>query len=299
MAGAVSDARLYDLPADFVQTYRVRLGQVSTEEAQATARATIRPDSMVIVVVGDGAKIYDRIKDIASVTIVDPEGKPLTPEEFQPKASALPLDLKALVARRDSFTVLMQGNPLGYETSVLEPGPQGFRYTETIKIGPFVDQTTVLELDPSAGMRSIKQSGKVQGQEVAIDVQYQGGRAKGSATTPDPATRQMKSVTIDTALVAGTLDDNAVQALIPALPWAPGAKWTFNVLSAGQNQIKTWTLAVSGKESVTLGGEAVEAYRADLAGGDAPLILWVSTAAPHRLVKIGIAGQPVEFIRAP
>ena len=49
---AVANARLYGLPADYVQTYRVKVGAVSSVQVQTTARATIRPQSAVIVVVG-------------------------------------------------------------------------------------------------------------------------------------------------------------------------------------------------------------------------------------------------------
>ena len=72
-----------------------------------------------------------------------------------------------------------------------------------------------------------------------------------------------------------------------------------NVLSAGQGEIKPWTLSVTGTETVKVGTQSVEAYRAELSGGPSPVTLWVSTAAPHLLVKLGIAGQPVEFIRVP
>jgi hypothetical protein len=145
----------------------------------------------------------------------------------------------------------------------------------------------------------VKQVGKVAGQDAAIDVSYAGGRAKGTASAPDPQTGQIKRITLDTALAPGTLDDNAVQALFPAFRWAPGAKWTFNVLSAGQGEIKPWTLAVTGTEQVMVGTGQVEAYKAELSGPSAPLTIWVSTAAPHLLLKLAIAGQPLEFIRVP
>ncbi|HEV8150218.1 MAG TPA: insulinase family protein [Gemmatimonadales bacterium] len=299
VADAVANARLYGLPRDYVQTYRVKLAAVTAAQVLATAQATIRPQSAVIVVVGDGAKIYDRIKDVAPVSIVDPEGKPLTPGDLAPKAAALELDLGALVPRRDSFAISYGGNPIGWQRAVLEQTGDGFRYTEDTQLAGVVNQTTVLELDTTGGMRSLKQSGKVQGQDVAIDVSYAGGRAKGSAKTPDPKTGKIKAVTIDTALTPGTIDDNAIQALLPALKWSAGAKWTINVLSAGQGEIKPWTLAVTGSETVSGRGVTVAAYRAELNGGEAPLVLWVSTAAPHRLVKIAVAGQPFEFVRVP
>jgi zinc protease len=299
VAGAVANARLYGLAPDYVQTYRVRLGAVTAAQVQATAQATIRPQSAAIVVVGDGAKIYEQIKDVAPITIVDPEGKPLTPLDLSPKVAALELDMSAIVARRDSFAIRLNGAPVGWQRGVVEPTAEGYRYTEDLRLGGFVEQTTVLEFDRTGAMRSVKQTGKQQGQDVSIDVSYAGGRAKGSAKTPDPATGQLKAVTIDTALAPGTLDDNALQALLPALRWRADATWTFNVLSAGQGELKPWTLKVTGTEPVKLGEQSVEAFRAELSGGPAPLVLWVSTGAPHRLLKLSIAGQPVEFVRVP
>jgi zinc protease len=299
VADAVANARLYGLAPDFVQTYRVRIGAVTAPQVQATAQATIRAGAAAIVVVGDGSKIYESLKGIAPISIVDPEGKPLTPADLSPKVVALDLDLSMLVPRRDSFSISLQNNPIGWQRGLLDKTADGFRYTEDTHIATFVNQTTVLEMDATGRMKSVKQTGKVQGQDAMVDVVYDGGRAKGTATTPDPQTRQIKKVTIDTVVAEGTIDDNAVQALLPALKWKAGAKWTINVLSAGQAEIKPWTLAVSGTESVTVGGRPVEAYRTELTGPPAPLTFWVSTAAPHLLLKIAIAGAPVDFVRVP
>jgi zinc protease len=296
VAGAVATARLYGLGPDYVQTYRVRLGAVSPAEAQAAARTVIRPDQAVIVVVGDGQKIYDRIKDVAPVRIVDPEGTPLSVEDLNPKAAALDLDLAALVPRRDSFAINAQGAELGWLRGVLERTDSGFRYVEDTRIANFVNQTTTLELDPRAGMRSVKQSGTVQGIQASIDVRFNGTRATGTASVPGPD--GVKSVTIDTTLAPGTIDDNAIQALLPAFPWKPDAKWTFAVLSSGQGEIRTVTLAVTGTESVTVGGQTVECYRAEVSGLQSPVTFLVSTATPHRLMKILVAGTPIEMIRA-
>lgn len=299
VAGAVANARLLGLPNDYVQTYRVRLGAVTAADAQAAARGVIRPDAAVIVVVGDGQKIYEKIKDLAPTTIQDPEGKPVSVDDLVPKPTALDLDLSRLVARRDSFAILLQGNSLGWLRGVLERTPQGYRYTEDTRLAGLVQQTTILEMDPQSATQTIKQTGSVQGQPVSIDVTFTGGRARGTARSPDPQTGQVRSVTIDTAIVAGTLDDNAIQALLPAFRWAPDARWRLNVLSASQGELRVVTLAVTGTEPVAIGTEQVEAYRAELSGGAQGFTFWVSTTAPHRLLKIGIAGAPVEFVRAP
>lgn len=297
VAGAVANARLLGLPADYVQTYRVRVGAVTAAAAQAAAQAAIRPDQAVIVVVGDGQKIYESIRKFAPTRIVDPEGKALTPDDLTPRVATLDLDLTALTPRRDSLAIMVQGNQLGYLRAVLAKTPGGFQYVEETHIAALVDQTTTLDMDSSAGMKHVKQVGQVQGIAAAIDVGFENGRAKGTASTPS-ADRTIKTVAIDTALAPGTLDDNAIQALLPAFRWAPGAKWTFQVLSTGQGEIRTMTLTVSGTESVIVNGAAVECYRAELTGGQQAITFLVSTAAPHRLMKLTVAGAPIEMIRA-
>jgi zinc protease len=298
VANAVANARLYGLPADYVQTYRVRLGEVTPAAAQAAARAAIRPEAAVIVVVGDAQKLYDRVKEIAPTRLVDPEGKSLTPEDLNPKAAALDLDLAALVPRRDSFTVMLQGNPVGWQRGVLERTGDGFTYTEDVSLGGQVRTTTVLTLDGRARLRRIQQSGSQMGQSVSVDVTVADGQAKGTARAPNPQTGQMKEVTIDTAVTEGTVDDNSVQALVPAFRWQPGARWTFSVFSAAQADIKPWTMSVAGTDVVKIGEREIQAYRVELAGAPAPFMLWVSAAAPHDILKMAIAGQPLEWIRA-
>ena len=103
---------------------------------------------------------------------------------------------------------------------------------------------------------------------------------------------------IQTTLAAGTLDDNAIQALLPAFRWKAGAKWTLSVFSASENAVRTVTLAVAATEPVTLeGGLSTEAYRAELTGGLQPVTFWVTTVAPYRLLKVAIAGTPIEMLR--
>lgn len=297
VAGAVANARLLGLPTDFVQTYRVRLGAVTAAEAQAAAQAAIRPDAAVIIVVGDGQKVYDRVKEFAPTRIVDVEGKPLAPEELNPKAATLDLDLAALVPRHDSLAIMVQGNQLGWLRGVLERTPDGFRYVEDTRIASFVSQTTTLDMDPKAEMTHVRQSGTVQGVAAAINVSFANGRARGDASTPAPD-GSIKTITIDTTFAPGTLDDNAVQALLPAFRWAPAARWTFQVLSTGQGEFRTMTLRVTGTEAVTVGGNAVECYTAELTGGPQPVNFWISTAAPHRLMKLTVTGTPIEMVRA-
>ncbi|HEX9167234.1 MAG TPA: pitrilysin family protein, partial [Gemmatimonadales bacterium] len=147
VAGAVANARLYGLGADYVQNYRVRLSEVTAAQVESAARELMRADAAAIVVVGDGAKIYDRIKGIAPTRIVDPEGAPLTAADLVAKAAALPFDVRSLAAKSDSFGIMVQGNQLGAMTASLEPTADGFRYVEATNVAAFVQQRTEVTTD--------------------------------------------------------------------------------------------------------------------------------------------------------
>ena len=177
---------------------------------------------------------------------------------------------------------------------MLEATADGLRYTEETQIpAAGVQQITTLLLGAKGEMRQVTQSGKAQGQDSKIDVTYADGRVKGSATTPGQG--GPKTIAIDTTIAAGTIDDNAIQALLPGLPWAAGARWSAPVFASGQGASTQMTLAVTGEESVTVPAGTFAVYRAELSGGPQPVTFYVTKAAPFRLVKVAIAGTPIEM----
>jgi zinc protease len=295
VAGAVSNAKLLGLPDDYLQMYRTRLAAVTAKQLQDAAKEVIRPDAALIVVVGDATKIYEPLKDIAPTRIVDVEGEPLEPSELTVAAESLPLDATKLVARTDSFSVLVQGNPFGYQTSTLTKTADGFQYVEESQIGPVLSQRTEITLSGTGEVRKVAQSGKVQGQDMKIDIAVADGHASGSSTTPGP--QGMKTVTVDTDVPSGVIDDNGLTALLPALPWSADASWSFPVLSSGEGTVKTYTLKVAGTESVTVPAGTAETYKVEMSGGQQPVTMYITTAAPHQVMKITVAGAPIEIVR--
>jgi zinc protease len=295
VAGAVSNAKLLGLPDDYLQMYRTRLAAVTAKQLQDAAKEVIRPDAALIVVVGDATKIYEPLKDIAPTRIVDVEGEPLDPSELTVAAASLPLDATKLVARTDSFSVLVQGNPFGYQKSTLTKTADGFQYVEESQIGPVLSQRTEITLSGTGEVRKVAQSGKVQGQDMKIDIAVADGHASGSSTTPGP--QGMKTVTVDTDVPSGVIDDNGLTALLPALPWSADASWSFPVLSSGEGTVKTYTLKVAGTESVTVPAGTAETYKVEMSGGQQPVTMYITTAAPHQVMKITVAGAPIEIVR--
>jgi hypothetical protein len=296
VAERVGRNTMLGLPKGYLRTLRPRLAAVTAPQLQAAARTYIRPNQALIVVVGDGALIYDKLARIAPTTIITPQGDPLTPADLAPKTVALPVDVRQLVARADSFAVLVQGNPMGFQTSALARSGDGFTYTTVTKLGPIMQQTVETRFGENLAPRAVKASGTVQGMSLSTDLAYADGRVKGSSTTPTP--QGLKTVAVDTTVAAGVVDDNMIGALVPGLRWAPGAKFTATVFDASSNGTRQLTLNVASTESVTVPAGTFETYRVDVAGGQAPLTMFITTAAPHRVVKLTPAGAPIEFVLA-
>lgn len=296
IAGQVSAVKLLGLGDDYLQTYRERLSAVTPADAMAAARAVIHPDSAVIVVVGDGQAIHGALAAIAPVKIIDTDGKPLSVEALTVRAAALDLDRSHIVARRDSFQVVYQGNPIGTQVSAVATEGDELVYRETTAVPMAgIRGETVVRFDAATlGVRSVEESGQAGGQTTKTSLTYGEGRVKGRIEAPQPGGTP-RVTDVDTTVVDGVVDGNAMMMIIPALALAEGAAITVNVFSTNDAAVKPLSVTVSGVEDVTVPAGAFTAYRVDVTGGQTPLKLWVSQEAPRRVVRFEIVGQPVVF----
>ena len=210
--------------------------------------------------------------------------------------SLTPVNFAALSARTDSFVVMVQGNPLGFQRTMIERTENGFRVVDDVQIGTIMTQHTEVELAGDGTLRSTRQKGQVRGQNTSIDITYYDGRARGSATAPSVA--GVVTTTIDTTVASGAIDDNLITALLPSLDWSAGASFTLPVFLSGKGYTQSLSLTVKGMEKITVPAGTFEVYRVDLSGGQAPVAMYVTVDAPRRLVKIAPMGAPLEFVLA-
>lgn len=69
--------RMYDLPTDYLKTYRDQINAVSAADIQRVAQKYIRPDQAAVVIVGDAEEISAQVKPYSdSIELYDTEGKP-------------------------------------------------------------------------------------------------------------------------------------------------------------------------------------------------------------------------------
>ena len=300
IASQVANVKLLGLGDDYLRLYRERLSAVTALQARAAAARLYRRTGLTIVVVGDAAKLYDPLKVIAPVRLVDIDGKALAPADLTPRASPVALDPTQFTAHTDSSRVLIQGNPVGFTVSEVRRAADSLVYSERSNLaGGTFEQATTLALDPSDGsVRRVDQKTTQQGQTTETHLAYAAGRAKGSSAAVQPD-GSVKRFAIDTALPPGTADENAVPFVVPALPLTAGKSLTLTFFTPSENAVKTLTFKVGGPESVTVPAGTFQAFRIDVTGSRVPFTMYVGTEAPRRVLKTEFVGQPfvVELLK--
>jgi len=205
----------------------------------------------------------------------------------------LPVDAKDLVPHRDSMVIMANGQPKGSSVTSLSKREGGFTYRELTTIGAAMRQETTVQLTAQGRTAEVSQSGMAGGIPGSIQITYAGDHVTGqvqAVTDSGP-----KSFPVDTTVPAGSVDDNSLQALLPALPWAEGAGWEFPMYSAGTNQLTVMTLRVVGSQTAMVPAGAFDAYRVELTGGSTDVAFLILKRKPHTVLMIEMSGAPLRF----
>ena len=71
----IVNIKMFDLPDNYLRTYRDRVNAVSTADIQAVAQKYVTPDQAAIVIVGDAAEITEQVKPYSeNIEVYDTEG---------------------------------------------------------------------------------------------------------------------------------------------------------------------------------------------------------------------------------
>ena len=69
--------KLYDLPADYWDTYPQKVSAITAEDIQAIAQKYIDLEHLQVIAVGDASKARDVLSKYGKVEVIDAEGKPV------------------------------------------------------------------------------------------------------------------------------------------------------------------------------------------------------------------------------
>lgn len=294
LAGGITETSVLGLPASYVAGYRMKVAAITAAQVRAVARRAFPENALVTVVVGDGARLYAPLAKMAPVQLFASDGRPLTAADVEPRTGAMTFELGSVATRTDSLAILAQGQTIGLQVTQLVRSGDSLIYSERTQLGQALNQTTTLTFDTVGRMRHLEQTGVVRGQDTRIRLGYGGGRVRGEVQVV--GANGPEHFTVDTAVAATVLDDNAVQAILPLLPWAVNTRWSFQVFVSGENTVRGLTLTAADITQVNTPAGAFECYRADLEGGQQRVSFFVTTARPHRVVRVELANSPVVFI---
>ena len=83
LTNLIVSQKLYDLPADYLETYREQINRVTAEDIARAAEKYVLPEQIAVVVVGDAGDILPQIKEFTeTVEIFDAEGNIKNMEEY-------------------------------------------------------------------------------------------------------------------------------------------------------------------------------------------------------------------------
>jgi len=294
LAAAVAETRALGLSPSYLATYRPRVLAVTAAQVRTAARRAFADSGLVIVVVGDAARLHGPLSGIAPVRIFGQDGRPLTPDQVQPASVAWQLDPSRLEPRVDSLAIVAQGQTVGLQVARTSRAGDSLVYSEETVLGSVLHQSTTVVLEADGRMRRLDQTGQVRGQDTRIQLQYGPDRVRGTADIATSTGPQ--HLDVDTPVPSGVVDDNALQAVLPMLAWNVGQRWNITVFASGENRIRTMTLTAADITQVSVPAGIFECYRADLEGGPQRVSFYVTTAAPRRLVQVQLAGSPIAFV---
>jgi zinc protease len=137
--------QLYDLPADYLQTYREKVNAVTLADVQRVAKTYLMPDKIAIVVVGDAEEILKQVKPYATkIDAFDTEGNAVDVSTYGKASNSAPINVNG----KWNLTLEIQGQKVPVTLDLKQDG----------------DKLTGL-LDSMLGKGSIG-SGKVSGNKI-------------------------------------------------------------------------------------------------------------------------------------
>lgn len=137
VAGRLLQAELYGLPANYLDTYTSSLQAVTVADVKRIAEKRIRPDELVIVLVGKAAEFEDKLKDLGPVEKIPFDEVDVMAADMRRAKAMAPVanaaDAKAglelankVIAASGGEAYVKQKSIILKGSGTISPGPQTF-----------------------------------------------------------------------------------------------------------------------------------------------------------------------------
>ncbi|HEX2210258.1 MAG TPA: insulinase family protein, partial [Longimicrobium sp.] len=288
VAAQVALTRLKGLPIEDLLQRRERISAVTVDDVRRVAARYLRPDSLVVTVVGDAGRVLAGLEGIAPVELMDAEGRPMDRSALQVRASDESFDISRLRPYTAEYEILAGGNPIGRMSTTLAREGDGWKHSMSGSFGP-VQQTITGVWGPDWEPRTYEETyaGAFEGR---AQVRVENGRFVGTGQMPPQAGGNK---TFDAEAVAGSAFSQMDEAMLSVADLAEGKTIVIPVFNTSTGAVAPVTFAVGVAESVTVPAGTFQAFRVSSTGGSAAMTLWLRADAPHVVLKQELVGQPV------
>ncbi len=170
--------QLYDLPADYLQTYRDKVNAVTLEDVERVAKKYIAPDKIAIVIVGDAEEILKQVKPYSpKIEVFDADGKPMDVSSFGKDSSGT----FAMVDGVWNLTIDFQGQQVPV-TLTLKQDNQKVSGTLDSMLGKGEIANAKVSGNKLSGVAKVQIQG--QAADLTINGTVEGEAMKGTITVP-------------------------------------------------------------------------------------------------------------------
>lgn len=88
LTNLIVNQQLYDLPEDYLQTYRQKIDAITIEDVQRVANKYVHPDRLAMIIVGDAAEVLPQVRTYSEeINIFDTEGRPMDNVDYEAGAA--------------------------------------------------------------------------------------------------------------------------------------------------------------------------------------------------------------------
>ncbi len=172
--------QLYDLPADYLQTYRDKINAITLDDVQRVAKKYIAPDKIAIVIVGDADEIIKQSKSYApKIDVYDADGKALDVSSFGKESNGAP----AMVEGVWNLVIDYHGTPFPVTLTLKQADAS---VSGTLDSAMIKGDLTDAKVSGNKVTGIIKTQMGGQAMELNISGTVEGDMMKGTVTVPMP-----------------------------------------------------------------------------------------------------------------
>ncbi|HSG47980.1 MAG TPA: hypothetical protein VLA43_09230, partial [Longimicrobiales bacterium] len=289
VASRVAANRLLGLPEDALETYRSRVAALDAVTVQEVFRRHVDPGKVAMVVVGDATVLMEALRIFGPIRLEDVEGNRLDMTALAPRGRSREFSAVGLEPLTLDYQLSFQGNPVGSTRRTLAVNPDGtLAFASRTELGPQEVVQTVTVQPEALEFVSSEAAVTAPGQALGGEVRREGNRLVGSLTTP------MGEIRVDMEVPDGVMVSDMLELALWVTELEEGTEFDIPVANVQTGTVENVRIQVVERTELTVPAGTFPVFRVEVGGSEAQTV-WVRVEAPHIVVGLVPASQPVSL----